>query len=282
MNTCDARPARQALLCSAAAAALATLCAGAGAQQTMVANVEAGKARAAAVCAACHGANGVSIADNIPNLAGQRVAYLEAQLRAFKAGTRKVAQMNAIAAQLAPNDISDVAAYFGSLAPAASAMKSAPLPHLVKTQVTFPEGYRSTFTMYGTVNRPDIKQVRYLYANPVAVQAARAGGPLPPGSVLLLEQWAAKLDAQSKPVAGAGGFFVPERLVAYAVMGSGAGWGDGFPEMLRNGDWNYAVFAPDMKLRSGVNQADCLACHKPLDKASYTFSIESLMAAAKK
>ena len=35
------------------------------------ADVEAGKARAAAVCAACHGANGVSVADAIPNLAGQ-------------------------------------------------------------------------------------------------------------------------------------------------------------------------------------------------------------------
>ena len=36
-----------------------------------------------AVCGACHGVNGVSVADNIPNLAGQRVAYLEAQLRAL-------------------------------------------------------------------------------------------------------------------------------------------------------------------------------------------------------
>ena len=34
-----------------------------------------------------------SIADNIPNLAGQRVAYLESQLRALKAGTRKAPSM---------------------------------------------------------------------------------------------------------------------------------------------------------------------------------------------
>ena len=48
------------------------------------ADAAAGKARVEAVCGACHGVNGVSVADNIPNLAGQRVAYLEAQLRALK------------------------------------------------------------------------------------------------------------------------------------------------------------------------------------------------------
>lgn len=252
------------------------------AQPAAGANVEAGKARAAMVCAACHGANGVSIADNIPNLAGQRTAYLESQLRAFKAGSRKAASMNAIAAQLAPADIADVAAYFGSLAPTNVAAKSEQLPHLLKTRVAFPEGYKSTFRMYQTVNRPDINQVRYLWANPVAWEAVRSGKPLPHGSVLLLEQHAARLDADKKPVLGADGFFVAERLVNYALMSSGADWGREFPEMLRNGDWNYAVFAPDMKMRSGVNQADCLACHKPLDRADYVFSREPLGAAAKK
>ena len=36
------------------------------------ADIEAGKAKVAAVCSACHGANGISVADTIPNLAGQR------------------------------------------------------------------------------------------------------------------------------------------------------------------------------------------------------------------
>lgn len=47
------------------------------------ADVEAGKARVATVCAACHGENGVSVSDAIPNLAAQKAGYLEAQLRAF-------------------------------------------------------------------------------------------------------------------------------------------------------------------------------------------------------
>ena len=70
-------------------------------------NIEAGKAKVASVCAACHGMNGVSVSDTIPNLAAQRAAYLEAQLKAFKDGLRRpagavspTATMAAIAAQL--------------------------------------------------------------------------------------------------------------------------------------------------------------------------------------
>ena len=44
----------------------------------------AGKAKAA-MCAACHGANGISIAPMYPNLAGQKEAYLVKQLKDFKA-----------------------------------------------------------------------------------------------------------------------------------------------------------------------------------------------------
>ncbi len=61
------------------------------------ADADAGNARATAVCAACHGASGISVIDTIPNLAGQKRAYLESQLRALKDGSRKNPVMNAIA-----------------------------------------------------------------------------------------------------------------------------------------------------------------------------------------
>lgn len=154
--------------------------------------------------------------------------------------------------------------------------KSELLPNLAKTSATLPEGYPSGFAMYQTVNRPDTNQVRYLYANAVALKAAREGKPLPDGSVLVLEQHAAKLGDDMKPVVGADGFCVRDRLLAYAIMGRQAGWGNDLPEILRNEDWNYAVFTAQKKPRPGVNQAECLACHKPLDKASYTFSFEAM------
>ena len=237
------------------------------------ADVEAGKAKAASVCAACHGTNGVSVSDTIPNLA--------AQLKALKDGTRKNPVMNAIASQLSPEDMANVAAYFAAQPGADKGAKSALLPSLAKTHVAFPEGYKESFTKYHTINFPATKQVRYYYANKVAVQAARQGKPIPTGSVLFAEVYSAKLDADKNPVKGGDGFFVPEKLLFYTAMQSGADWGKDIPEMLRNADWNYAVFTTDKQHRPGVNQAECLACHKPLDKVSYTFTLDKLAAVGK-
>ncbi len=110
--------------------------------------------------------------------------------------------MNAIATQLSAEDIANVAAYFASLPGAATGAKSALLPNVAKTSVTFPEGYKDTFTKYHTINFPATKQVRYYYANTAAVAAAKAGKPLPDGSVLFAEVYAAKLDADNKPITG--------------------------------------------------------------------------------
>ena len=250
------------------------------------ADMEAGKAKVAEVCSACHGANGVSVSDTIPNLAGQRAAYIETQLKAFKDGSRKpqspanpAAIMNAMAAQLSPAQIGDVAAYFASLPGASGGAKSALLANVVKSNLAFPENYQASFVKYHTINFPATKQVRYYYANPAAVQAAKAGKPLPDGSYLLAEVYAAKLDADGKPVTGSDGFYVPEKQLLYTAMGTGAGWGNDIPEALRNGNWNYAVFTLDKKPRPGVNQAECLGCHKPLDSVSYTFTLKQLAAA---
>ena len=162
------------------------------------ADIESGKAKVSAVCAACHGPNGVSVSDTIPNLAAQRAGYLEAQLKLLKDGTRKNPVMNAIAAQLSAEDIANVAAYFATQPGAAASAKSAFLPNLAKTSVTFPEGYKDSFTKYHTLNFPATRQVRYYYGNKAAVAAAKAGKTLPDGSVLFVEVHSAKLGADGK------------------------------------------------------------------------------------
>lgn len=246
------------------------------------ADPEAGKVRAAAVCAACHGATGVSVTDTIPNLAGQKRAYLESQLRALKDGSRKNPVMNAIASQLSAEDIANVAAYFAMQPGAAlTTAKSDFLPNLAKTQVQFPEDYQKTFTKYHTINFPATQQVRYYFANTAALQAAKEGKTVPNGAMLLVEVHAAKLGPDKKPLTGPDGFFVPEKLMFYTAMARDAGWGREIPEMLRNDDWNYAVFTTAKQHRPGVNQAECLACHKPLDNASYLFTVRQLADAAK-
>ncbi len=93
-----------------AAAALALLSAPAFA----AGDAEAGKAKAA-VCAACHGAEGISAVDIYPNLAGQKAAYTVSQLKAFKAGERSNPIMAPMAMPLSDQDMEDLAAYYAGL-----------------------------------------------------------------------------------------------------------------------------------------------------------------------
>jgi len=246
------------------------------------ADIEAGRVKVQTVCAACHGGAGVSVSDAIPNLAGQKAVYVETQLKALKDGSRKNPIMNAIAAQLSADDMADVAAFFANQPGASVAARSDLLPNLVKTSVSFPENYQATFIKYHTMNFPTTRQVRYYYANKAALQAAKDQKALPNGSVLFAEVYSAKLDADKKPVMGSDGFFVADQLLFYTAMARDAGWGKDIPDMLRNEEWNYAVFTTAKQVRPGVNQAECLACHKPLDKTSYTFTLEQIATAAKK
>ena len=247
------------------------------------ADLDAGRAKVGAVCAACHGANGVSVSDTIPNLAGQKARYLEGQLKALKDGTRKNPLMNAVASQLSGDEIANVAAFFATQPGAGnSAAKSEFLPNLARTHLAFPENYQATFTRYHTINFPETRQVRYYYANPTAIAAAREGRGIPNGAYLFAEVHSAKLDADKKPMLGADGFFVPDQLLFYTAMARDSGWGKDIPDMLRNEEWNYAAFTTAKQHRAGINQAECLACHKPLDKTSYLFTLKELTAAAQK
>ena len=66
-------------------------------------------------CVACHGADGIGKAPQYPNLQGQKGAYLEKQLRAFRSGELKNPDMNVVAKPLSDDDIVALAAYFSSL-----------------------------------------------------------------------------------------------------------------------------------------------------------------------
>lgn len=239
-------------------------------------DIAAGRARATQVCAACHGANGISVSATIPNLSGQKSGYLAAQLRDFKSGTRKNAMMNAIAAQISPADIANVAAFYASLQGATQSAETSPMfPSLAMNKVKLPADYKTKFVMYQTVNYPERPQVRYLFASAAVVAAAKEGKPLPNGSVFVLEVHMPKLDASNKPIVGPDGNLVPDRPLFTTAMEKQPGWGNDIPEILRNADWNYAAFNPDGTARPG-NQAECLACHKPLTQDDYVFSLKPL------
>lgn len=77
----------------------------------------AGKAKAA-ICAACHGADGVAMIPGYPNLKGQNEQYLANALKAYKNKERTGGMamvMQPQASMLNDTDIANVAAYFAQL-----------------------------------------------------------------------------------------------------------------------------------------------------------------------
>lgn len=82
-------------------------------------DIDAGRDKSR-LCVGCHGVAGISNAPVYPNLAGQKEAYLVSALRAYKNRDRQggnAALMWSLAAALSDDDISNLAAYYASLAP---------------------------------------------------------------------------------------------------------------------------------------------------------------------
>lgn len=94
------------LTCVALATLLATSAAHAG-------DAARGKEKSA-TCAACHGADGNSASADFPRLAGQHEDYLLRALRHYKSGKRKNVIMQGQVANLAKQDMADLAAYYSS------------------------------------------------------------------------------------------------------------------------------------------------------------------------
>jgi cytochrome c553 len=67
------------------------------------------------LCVTCHGANGLSVAPDAPNLAGQPEIYLGTQLRDYRSGKRTHEVMNVVARTLSDEDIAALSAWFASI-----------------------------------------------------------------------------------------------------------------------------------------------------------------------
>jgi cytochrome c553 len=210
-------------------------------------------------CQACHGADGIGISAEIPNLAGQKAAYIQAQLHAFKSGARKHDVMGPIAKQLSDADVENLAAFWNSL-PVGGAPKEAAAAAVAARhpQMTFPADFPAAFTKYYTQEDAATKSESHFYANAIALQAARAGKPLPNGSIIVVEG----------KTNGATAY--------YSGMELRAGWGKDVPELLRNGDWGYALFNAQKVRGEKNNYAMCLACHKSVAGDSFVFTLSKL------
>ncbi len=67
------------------------------------------------LCQGCHGADGTSFVDLIPDLAGQQALYTAKQLRDFQSGARTHQIMSAISKSINDTELADISAYFASV-----------------------------------------------------------------------------------------------------------------------------------------------------------------------
>jgi len=146
--------------------------------------------------------------------------------------------------------------------------------------VKFPQDYEKNFKQYATMNRANQTQVAKLYANEIAVNSFTKDSKSGPGSVVVMEIYNTKKDADGKPVVGKDGLFEIDSLAAVGVMQNRVDWDVSFSKEDRTGNWGYAVFNPDGSAKS--NDLNCVQCHTPLKAQDHMFTYQKLVEFVKK
>lgn len=156
------------------------------------------------------------------------------------------------------------------------------IAHAGTEKVEFPSGFETTFTRYEVVDRIDRKKTRFMYMNAEAWEAAVAGAPLPYGSVVVMEDHKIRMIDDETPVVDSQGRLISmDGTTNVFVMEKRAGWGQDYPDDVRNGEWEYAWFAPD-GTRSDKPMTACFECHKTRSAEDFTFTTFKAIAAQKK
>jgi hypothetical protein len=143
-------------------------------------------------------------------------------------------------------------------------------------KITFPL-YQS-HTLVRIVDRDDIKEVREIFANPESIKAARAGEALPSGTTLTMVHFKARVSEKGELLRDPNGRLVKGDVDRIGVMEKRTGWGAEYPEEIRNGEWEYALFKPDGSRNETANVKACFQCHKPKSAQDFVFSFPELKA----
>lgn len=146
--------------------------------------------------------------------------------------------------------------------------------------VPFPETYRTTDTVYATINRANGKQVAVLYANEAAVGSIQHGDQLIPGSRIIMEIYKKKKDADGNPIKGADGIYEKGDLAAIGVMEKSINWPSKFPQAKRSEEWGFALYDPQGKPKE--NELECASCHIPLDSSDDNMFTHDQLSATRK
>ena len=139
--------------------------------------------------------------------------------------------------------------------------------------IAVPKDYQTRYVRYSVVDKPDRKIIRYLYVNPEAFDALKKGEPSPDGTVIVMEDHGAKLGPDGTPMLDQQGRFIPlAPVLAVAIQEKRKGWGAGYPEDLRNGEWEYARWDASGN-RAPASMENCFKCHKPRAAQDFNFTL---------
>jgi hypothetical protein len=140
--------------------------------------------------------------------------------------------------------------------------------------IELPADWQQRFIRYTTVDRPDRKIIRNMYVNPEAYAALRAGQPLPHGTLAIMADQRARVDAAGEVLRDGNGRLIPEpAFIAIAAQQKERGWGEGYGPDQRNGEWEYAVFNAQTGARVDRPLNACFTCHlQARAQQDYSFS----------
>jgi hypothetical protein len=139
--------------------------------------------------------------------------------------------------------------------------------------ITIPADYQTRFVRYSVVDKPDRKIIRYLFVNPEAFDALKKGEPSPDGTVIVMEDHGAKLDAAGNPLLDQQGRFIPlVPVLAVAIQEKRKGWGVGYADDKRNGEWEYARWDAKGE-RAPASMDACFKCHLPRAAQDFNFTL---------
>ena len=134
-------------------------------------------------------------------------------------------------------------------------------------ELALPADYTSWTSFLSGIEKAETKQIRDIYINSTAA-GVEAGQPLPDGSVLVMEIYAA---VESPEGLGKGD------LSKIFVMEKQAGWGTG--AAAPTGSWVYSAFEADGTRVANADYSTCRGCHLPFPNLDFVPRLDEYLAA---
>jgi len=133
--------------------------------------------------------------------------------------------------------------------------------------LALPADYKSWPTFLMNIDKEQNKQVRDLYINKIGAGTS-AGQVFPNGTVMVMEIYKAKEQADGNLEKGPDGKLVKGNLAKVFIMGKGEGWGQDVPDNMKTGAWVFSAAGPDGK-PIAEDFTKCRACHVPLAQKDF-------------